>query len=184
MPEKYQNKYRIRSARLQNWDYGWNGAYFVTICTKNREYYFGEIANEKMILSEIGENADDCWLQIPKHFPFVKLDVHVVMPNHIHGIIVIDKTGSTVETQNSASLQSNQSQPKNKFGPQSKNSASIIRGFKIGVTKNARNKNIDFAWQSRYHDHIIPNKEEYDRIKNYIINNPKNWGNDKFFNPE
>lgn len=200
--DKFQNKYRIPSARLQNWDYGWNAAYFVTICTANREHYFGKIENGGMILSEIGKNADECWLEIPEHFPFVKLDVHVVMPNHVHGIIVIDKQDAgrndinkcndgcddvrNVETQYFASLPQRTakqpSQPKNKFGPQSQNLASIIRGYKTGVTKFARNNNINFAWQPRFHDHVIRDNESHEIIRNYIINNPKNWNNDKFFN--
>jgi len=188
---KFQNKYRIESARLQNWDYGWNGSYFITICTANRKCFFGDIEVGKMNLTEIGGMANKFWIEIPEHFPFVKLDAHVVMPNHVHGIIVIDKPrdgrnvtqndNRTVETQNFASLQSQPQkppQPKNKFGPQSQNLASIIRGYKTGVTKYARIHRIDFAWQSRFHDHIIRNKKEYERIKNYIINNPKNWRQD------
>ena len=92
MTEKFQNKYRIKTTRLQNWDYGSNAAYFVTICTQNREYYFGEIINGVMQLSEIGLLANKYWLEIPEHFPFVELDEFVVMPNHVHGIIIINKS--------------------------------------------------------------------------------------------
>ena len=91
MTEKFQNKYRIKSTRLQDWDYGSNAAYFVTICTQNREHYFGEITNGIMQLSEIGYMANKYWSEIPKHFPFVELDEFVIMPNHVHGIIVINK---------------------------------------------------------------------------------------------
>ncbi len=89
--EKFRDKYRIPSSRLQNWDYGWNAPYFVTICTAKREYYFGEIKNRKIHLSGIGKIAQQFWQEIPKHFPFVILDAFVVMPNHVHGIIIIDK---------------------------------------------------------------------------------------------
>jgi REP element-mobilizing transposase RayT len=192
MPEKYKNKYRIPSARLQNWDYGWNGAYFITICTHNREQYFGKIINKKMALSEIGILAEKYWYEIPQHFPFVKLGEFVVMPNHIHGIIIIDKTNNytnmnatIVETQNFASLQPPQQQyqpplSKNKFGPQSKNLASIIRGYKIGVTKHAKKINPMWKWQSRYYDHIIRNEKSFNTITEYIINNPIKWVDDKF----
>jgi REP element-mobilizing transposase RayT len=88
---RFRDKYRIPSARLQHWDYGWNGSYFVTINTANRKHYFGVIIDGKMHLSEIGKLANKYWLEIPDHFPFVKLDVHQVMPNHVHGIITIDK---------------------------------------------------------------------------------------------
>jgi REP element-mobilizing transposase RayT len=174
---KFQNKYRNESARAPWWDYGRNAAYFVTICTKNRACFFGEITNGEMKFSSIGNIAKQCWIEIPEHFPFVKLGKFVIMPNHIHGIVIIDKP---VGTQNFASLQQPQlSPPQNKFGPQSKNLASIIRGFKIGVTKNARIINSGFAWQSRFHDHIIRDDEEFHRISRYIKNNPANWEKDK-----
>jgi REP element-mobilizing transposase RayT len=225
MAQKFQNKYRIPSTRLQNWDYGWNAPYFVTICTQNREYDFGNIVDGKMQLSEIGKLAEKYWHEIPQHFLFVKLDAFVVMPNHVHGIIVIDKPndghndrhndghndgrndgcndgrndGCNVETQNFASLPpllpppslipptpiihpSSLSSSKNKFGPQSKNLGSIVRGYKIGVTKNARLIFADFAWQPRFYDHIIRNNESYQKIKTYIIENPLKWVDDKFYN--
>lgn len=90
MSEKFKGKYRIKSARLENWDYSWGAMYFVTICTQNRKFYFGDIVNGEMILSEIGEIAQRCWLEISKHFTFVELNEFVVMPNHIHGIIIIN----------------------------------------------------------------------------------------------
>jgi len=91
MSKKYANKYRIKSTRLQNWDYGWNAAYFVTICTADQKCFFGKIRNGKMQLSETGRWADKFWHEIPNHFSFVRLGAFVVMPNHIHGIVVIDK---------------------------------------------------------------------------------------------
>ena len=221
MSDKFKNKYRIPSARLQNWDYGANATYFITICTKNREHFFGKIIpsaetqsiasnqtpvetqnfaslqqppNPIVELTPIGYSAYDCWNEIPEHFPFVTLDEFIVMPNHIHGIIIINKPVETqniasdepqyfasdepnLETQNIASLPSQ----KNKFGPQSQNLASIIRGLKIGVTKFAKNNDIDFAWQPRFHDHIIRDELSYHHIRNYIINNPENWKDDKFY---
>lgn len=145
----------------------------------------------EMQLSDIGTQARHCWTNIPEHFPFVKLDAFVVMPNHIHGIIVIDKSDSKielnriietlepiVETQNFASLLA---LPKNKFGPQSNNLASIIRGYKIGVTLYCKkNKNL-FGWQPRFYDHIIRNDDELNRIRTYITNNPMNWTDDEHY---
>lgn len=196
MPNLFQNKYRIQSSRLRHWDYGWNASYFVTICTQNRHCFFGNVTDGIMDLNYIGKIANDCWMQIPNHFPFVKLGNHVVMPNHVHGIIIIDKQVDgynderNEETQNFASLpmptpptpipSSPDSKPKNQFGPQSKNLASIIRGYKIGVTTNSRLINPNFAWQPRYHDHIIRNDESFQRISEYIKNNPMNWSSDKF----
>jgi REP element-mobilizing transposase RayT len=188
--DKFKGKYRIPSARWPAWDYGSNAAYFVTICTANRECIFGTIIGGNNILTPLGRSARDCWKEIPAHFPFVELGEFVVMPNHVHGIVIIKKPdeigdggGGFVETQNFASLRSTQpppTKPQNQFGPQSKNLASIIRGYKIGVTKFARQNNISFAWQPRYHDHVIRNDEEYERIGYYIGTNVQNWAKDKF----
>jgi REP element-mobilizing transposase RayT len=174
--DNFKNKYRIPSARAQWWDYGSNASYFITICTENREHYFGEIYNSEMQLSEIGKIVNICWREIPQHFPFVELDAFVIMPNHVHGIVVINKSNEYT----TAILSFAQSL--NKFGPQSQNLASIIRGFKIGVAKNARLIHADFAWQTRFHDHIIRNGQEYRRIANYIIHNPDCWQDDVFYN--
>jgi putative transposase len=214
---KYKNKYRIESARMPHWDYGSNALYFITICTKNRFCFFGEVVQGCMQLSEIGKLAEKYWLEIPQHFPFVILHHHVVMPNHVHGIIEIAKSiddnandndnanangndngngngndnanengnDNAVETQNFASLPilspiPSPIPPRNQFGAQSQNLASIVRGYKIGVTKNARFIDPIFQWQPRYHDHIIRNVESYDRISQYILNNPNKWQEDMF----
>lgn len=96
MSDKYQGKYRIPSARLKNWDYGWNAMYFVTICTQNRECYFGDIVNAEMQLSPIGQIAQKYCFEIPQHFPFIELDEFVVMPNHVLGLIIINKDDGRV----------------------------------------------------------------------------------------
>ncbi|HET7360585.1 MAG TPA: transposase [Salinimicrobium sp.] len=88
---KYHGKYRIESNRAQWWDYGWNGAYFITICTKNQDHFFGEIVDGKMNLSRTGIIVDLLWHEIRNHSKFIELDAFVVMPNHIHGILILDK---------------------------------------------------------------------------------------------
>ncbi|WGK70022.1 hypothetical protein P0082_03950 [Candidatus Haliotispira prima] len=216
--ELYKGKYRIESNRLRSWNYGWNACYFVTICTQNRECFFGSINNGIMELSGIGHIANSCWREIPSHFPFVELGEHIIMPNHVHGIITINKSTNNVmdgggmmnavinvETQDFASPHSSlhslpdslphslpHSPPyhpphddtyrtppsQNKFGPQSKNLGSIIRGFKIGVTKNARTITPEFSWQRNYHDHIIRDEKSYHNISNYIRLNPTRWVDD------
>jgi len=98
--KKYQNKYRIPSIRVQKWNYAWNGAYFVTICTDNQKHYFGEIKNGKMELSPIGVIADILWHEIPHHNSYVELGAFTVMPNHIHGIIIINNPAQTGHTDN------------------------------------------------------------------------------------
>lgn len=89
MNEKYQNQYRIPSARLQTWDYGWEGKYFITICTKDKLHYFGKILNGK-ILSNIGVIANLMWYEIRNHQKNVELGEFVVMPNHAHGILILN----------------------------------------------------------------------------------------------
>ena len=188
MSEKFKNKYTIKSTRLENYDYSQNGLYFVTICTKDREESFGEIKDEKMILNDVGEIAHKFWQEIPKHFPFVILDEFVMMPNHVHGILEINwniigeptemQDIPKVETQDFASLQVN-GQYKNKFGPQSKNLASIIRGFKVGVKKYTTINEIYFCWQPKFYDHIIRNDESLNKIREYIITNPERWERDR-----
>ena len=172
--EKYKHKYRIPSTRLQHWDYGSPGLYFLTICTRNRELYFGEIVETQNLASLqptiIGNIANQYWLDIPKHFPFVELDEYVIMPNHVHGILFSNKTDYAGWQQN-------------KFGPQSKNLGSIIRGYKAGVKTFATGNQIGFGWQGRFHDHIIRSEKELNSIRQYIISNPERWRIDKN-NPE
>ena len=197
--DKFQNKYRIPSARLQNWDYGSPGLYFITICTKNREHFFGEIKNDEMILNELGLITNIEWEKTLQIRPDMNLELgeFVVMPNHFHGIVMIgeNKFNAGNATDNNVATvtgrdamhgvstdETNTSTTKNKFGPQSKNLGSIIRGFKSSITTYARKNKIAFEWQSRFHDHVIRSHDEYLRISNYIMNNPTNWKNDKFFN--
>ena len=172
---------------MKGYDYSQEGAYYVTIVTWRREFLFGEIVNQEMQLTELGKQAEWCWYQIPEHFPFVKLGAFVVMPDHIHGIVIIDKPVPVpvpaTETQDFASRQTQNlaSRQKNKFGPQSKNLGSILRGFKIGVTNQSKLICPKFKWQPLFHDHIIRNEIEYQRIHNYIVNNPLKWEKDTLF---
>jgi putative transposase len=164
----FRKRYRIDSARLVGYDYGTNGMYFITICTRNRQPWFGLIGEADPILipTAIGQIVIDCWQAIPDHFPFVEVDAFQLMPNHLHGIIWINKPDY-------ADWQPNQ------FGPQSRNLGSIIRGFKIGVTQQARLTMPDFSWQARYHDRVIRDDDELHRIRTYIDANPANWAADR-----
>ena len=238
--DKFQNKYRIPSARAQWWDYGWNGAYFITICTQNRQRFFGEIAcgrdaihrvSDIHRVSEIhrvsttpaGEIAHQYWYEIPDRFPFAELGDFIVMPNHVHGIIIIDKpivetrfiasnsetpfnasnsetpfnasnsetrfnasnsetrfNASNSETRSIASLQQPGGFAGDKNPMLNDNISKIIRWYKGRCSFEIRKINSDFKWQSRFHDHIIRNDKEYQRISDYIVNNPDTWKNDKF----
>lgn len=191
MEKKYQNKYRIPSARLKNWDYGSNGAYFITICTQNREHFFGEIVDQQFIANELGMLAEKYWIEIPQHFPYIELGNFVVMPNHVHGILIIDKNVKTLQCNVSENespvetLHCNVSTNKNEqmanISPKSGTISTILRSYKSVVTKNARFIHADFGWQPRFHDHIIRNAPEWERIQTYIENNPMNWKEDKFY---
>ena len=186
--DKFNNKYRIPSARLQSWNYGSNGSYFITICTKNREHFFGEIANGEMQLNELGQLAEKYWMEIPNHFPFVELGNFVVMPNHTHGILIIDKMDTinvelqcNVSTTNDTTNATNKNEQMAKISPQSGTISTIIRSYKSVVSKNARLIHADFTWQSRFHDHIIRDSQSFENIQHYITNNPINWNKDKFY---
>ena len=149
------------------------------ICTQNREHFFGRVDNGVIELSDAGRLVEQEWLITPKLRPDMNLDLgaYIVMPNHFHAILFIGQNESNspigpqcpVETQCIASLQ----QGANEFGPQSKNLGSIIRGFKSSVTKQTRITIPHFAWQARFHDHIIRDADAFLRISNYIENNPK-----------
>lgn len=254
MSTKFNNKYRIDSTRLKTWDYANSAAYFITICTANREHYFGEISKGQMHTTPLGKIVEEEWLKTISLRPDMNLSLgeYIVMPNHFHAIIFIGRNKyntsiprtdamhgvseiSQSEISRSEISQSEISQseispiaidsishsstdamhgvsiamdcasteipqleipsnsrtdakhgvstktPLNQFGPQAKNLASIIRGFKSAVTTYARKNNQPFAWQASYHDHIIRNAAAYDRIANYINNNPSQWKEDKFF---
>ncbi|MDD5341107.1 MAG: transposase [Patescibacteria group bacterium] len=176
--EYFKNKYRVPSTRLGHWNYADGGFYYVTICTKDRKCCLGEIRGNNVYLSKIGEIVLDEWLKTQKLRPNVVLDDFIIMPNHIHGIIVIKNNQTAVETHCNASLQRTE-QRQNAFGPQRNNLSSITRGFKGSVVRNCRENNFDFEWQPRYYEHIIKNDEDYARIKGYIANNPVNWEFDR-----
>ena len=187
MQNKFQNKYRIPSARLQMWDYSNNGAYFITICTQNRHHFFGYIQNQEMQLSKTGKLAEQFWHEIPSHFPMVELGNFVVMPNHVHGILIIDKPNdeSFVETRQClvSTVETNSIIGSSRFQNQGKNTiSSIVGSYKSIVTKMSRQINPNFAWQSRFHDHIIRNERDYLVHGEYIQMNVQRWHNDEYFN--
>ncbi|MBK8723767.1 MAG: transposase [Saprospiraceae bacterium] len=202
--EKFKDKYRIPSSRLQTWDYGSNGSYFITICTKNREHFFGEIVDGEMQLNDIGKIAEQYWLEISNHFSFIELGNFVVMPNHVHGILIIDKpdtvdgngntvvalvetlqcnvsTNATHATNATNPTTANKNEQMAKISPKSGTISTIVRSYKSAVSKNAHLIHADFEWQPRFHDHIIRDARSFETIQNYIANNPLNWQKDKFY---
>lgn len=147
--------------RLKYCDYSQSGWYFVTICTKDHKHIFGEIINDKMILNEPGAKADDFLINIPMHFPNAELDEYIIIPNHIHAIIIIDY--EFVGNENLRSLHKT-------------NLSNVIKGFKIGVTKWCKNNKIEnFEWQKSFYERIIRNEKELYNIRKYIRQNSMKW---------
>jgi putative transposase len=155
-----------RSIRLKHYDYSQEGAYVVTVCTNDKEWLFGDVINGEMQLNDMGNVTLQCWKEIPKHFPNAVLDEFIVMPNHIHGIVIFNAAGA----KNISPLQHGTSMT----------IGSVIRGFKIGVTKWARANGASHdPWQRNYYEHIIRNQPELNKIREYIINNLLNWETDE-----
>lgn len=177
-------KHHRRSIRLPGYDYSAAGAYFITICTKDRIPLFGEIVNGEMRLNECGRIVDNCWGPIPEHFPHVQLDAFVVMPDHIHGVVWItsynDQIDSTHVGANNYSPLPTQNGPVS-ICPRgtSRSIGSVIRGFKIGVTMDVHKILPGIKiWQRNYYEHIIRNESGLSRIRQYIIDNPLKWDAD------
>jgi putative transposase len=157
---KYDPDFHHRqSIRLNGYDYSRSGAYFITICTHEREYLFGDIVNETIELNTVGDIARSHWQQLSQHHSNIIIDESIVMPNHLHGIIILE---SSIDPTKSIS--------------------EIIRGFKTFSAK-AINKERSLrgvpVWQRNYYDRIIRNELELERVRQYIINNPRNWDADK-----
>ena len=208
--DKFKGKYKIESNRLRGWDYSSDALYFITIVTANREWYFGEIVKGEMIANNFGKIAIDEWYQSFEIRQELYLDEFILMPNHLHAIVKLEnnKTGETdgrserpfgstitprpfgsTITPRPFGYTTSIPQP---FIRKPKSISSFVAGYKsavinqiddlidenkMDIKKFNRNNPL---WQSNYHDHIIRNDTAYRRIKNYIINNPKNWDNDKF----
>ncbi|MDR3365715.1 MAG: transposase [Prevotellaceae bacterium] len=195
------------SIRLKGYDYSQEGLYFITICCQGRICRFGKIKDGKMILNDAGNIAQQCWLDIPQHFPHAELHEYVVMPNHIHGIVELTETVAVDECRGEKFFAHDDGRgekffaPKNECGEKcgdecgkkyegekffapttrprgaSRTIGSIIRGFKIGVTKQLGGS----IWQRNYYEHIIRNEQAHQNISDYIIHNPETWRNDKFY---
>jgi REP element-mobilizing transposase RayT len=184
-PIKYSMAYNPllhhrRSMRLIGYDYSRAGAYFITICTQHRRCIFGEVVNGEMILNKYGQVAYDEWLKTPDIRLNISLDVFVVMPNHMHAIIVsIDKEADEYHfAPNAFALRAEEPVP---FRSPSNTIGAIVRGYKSAVTKQINALNFDGqVWQRNYHDHIISTEQSYQNISSYIVNNPKKWSEDKF----
>ncbi len=172
MPKFDPAVHHRKSIRLRGYDYTQPGAYFVTMVTYQRDCLFGEIKNGEMTLSDFGVIADECWRAIPAHFPSVELGAHIVMPNHVHGIIVIhDNRGGAIYRAPTVE----------RFGKPTVGSLpTIIRTYKAAVTRTiGPQHNATTIWQRNYYERIIRTDREMDNIWRYIEINPAHWEDDE-----
>ncbi len=204
------NKHHRRSIRLKNYDYSSNGAYFITICCQNKEHRFGEIRNGKMILNAHGQIAFDEWLNLSKRYHHAEFDTFQIMPNHVHGIIVLNSTTPTVGAPLAGALDHdiangniingniinnnaingvavNETRAPARGAPTAVVIGNIVGAYKSLVANRcleiykSQNQMIGIFWQRNYYEHIIRNNHAFVTISNYILNNPKKWTEDRFF---
>ena len=185
--DKYKNRYRIPSARAAWHDY-MGGAYFVTICTKDREFFFGKIENDEMHLSEIGRYANEQFRDVSSNYPYAVIPSYVVMPNHIHAIVIIDDhydaCRDAIHRVSESEIQMEPTQERGGITARDnpmlyQNLGTVIRGLKARVTHYANEKGLDFAWQSRFHDRIIRDQDDMNETALYVDNNVAKWPEDE-----
>ncbi len=164
--------WRRKSIRLEGYDYSQAGTYYITICTFLRESFFGHTENAKIILTPVGAIACKYWKEIPYHFQHADVDVFIIMPNHIHGLIQISDENKNVVAEH-VQPESNDSKISSSIG-------SIIKQYKGSVTRWCKkNHYLDFKWQNNFYEHIVRNEKELNRIRQYIITNPLKWEYDR-----
>jgi len=184
--ELFKNRFRVPSARAAWHDYN-GGIYFVTICTAGREHYFGEITDGEMHLSAIGEYTRQCIENITQHNPYANVPLFVIMPNHLHLIVVIDDTNGCrrdapwhVSTEKWRACADGKNPKMQDIANHQGRLSTVVGGLKQSVTRYARKNQITFAWQTRFHEHIIRNTNEMNRIAKYIETNVAKWDIDEF----
>jgi putative transposase len=176
--------YERRSIRIQKFDYGRPGYYFVTICVQYHQCVFGEIIDGCMHLNDMGLLVQPLWERLPRRFSTVRLDAFVIMPNHVHGIIeLIDLPPAEKPPLNSRIPQrfraSLQQAADRKVRPVL---GAIVRDFKGAATYEIHKKGVvEFAWLRNYYESVIRDEKSLEEIRNYIINNPKTWTKDKLY---
>ena len=203
MSALFKDKYLVGSQRHPDHDYSRPGLYFITVNTKNKSDVFGRIENGMMVLSDFGKVAEKCWKDIPDHFRYVRLDVFIIMPDHLHGIIhILQSSETTLQSGHGEPLhatavlqmpssdvnvkplhataclgkaaESNRKEHMSAISPKSGSVGTVVRSYKSAVSKLVHKNDPSFGWHSRYYDRIIRNEKALERIREYIINNPKN----------
>ncbi|MEJ5262811.1 MAG: transposase [Ignavibacterium sp.] len=166
---KFKNIYRIESSRLPSWDYRNGGYYYITIVTKGHRNYFGEVKDGRVVLNEYGKIVESEWINCKILRKNVDLDEWIIMPNHFHGILIIEEDKIFEDEDIKSRLL------KDSLG-------SIIGQFKSKCTKKIRSLGAtEFQWQERFYDHIIRNEKSLDKIRNYIRLNPLKWELDQYY---
>jgi putative transposase len=168
---------RRRSIRLSGYDYASAGAYFVTICTANKQCHFGVIAGDRMALNEYGRVAEDEWIRSVELRPGIDLDAFVIMPNHIHGIVVL---GDAISTTRGEVASGDRTSPL-RSGSAARSLPALIAGYKAAVTKRIwalQGRTHGPVWQRNYYEHVVRNQDDLSRIREYIENNPRQWALD------
>ncbi|MBZ0201139.1 MAG: hypothetical protein K8H86_14800 [Ignavibacteriaceae bacterium] len=182
---KFKNKYRVESARLKGWDYSTPWLYFITINTKDHICWFGDIVDGKMILNDIGKIVNEEWVKTAEIRTNIKIDSHIIMPSHLHGIIKIkgpeiEPHRIEVETHRvRLTNEANANPPAMDEGTErivKNDMGNIIKGFKSAAKRriNELGKSY-FLWQPRYYDRIIRNERELFFTRKYIEDNPRKW---------
>lgn len=188
------NIFHRKSIRLPKYDYSQNGAYFITLCTQNKECLFGKIANETMLINNAGTMIKSEWLELPNRFDHVELSEYVVMPNHFHGIIILETPQNKSLNVGAPLVGAHQiiEAPTTHGQPQGsplQSISNIIGAFKSitthryiqGVKKYQWPLFDKKLWQRNYYEHIIRNEESLNEIIDYIATNPMNWHKDSLF---
>jgi len=165
-----------RSGRLKDYDYAQAGAYFVTLVTWQRDCIFGEIVKETMHLNELGKTADKCWRSIPEHFPYVELGAYVVMPNHLHGILVIHDAGRATGR---LRLREEDNDIPHRINIKPGILSAVVRSVRSTVSyRTSQEHDALGIWQRNYYEHLIHNEREMDTIWRFIEANPAQWDKD------
>jgi len=176
---------RKNSIRLKGYDYSQPGAYFVTIVVKGRQCVLGEVVDGRILLSPLGRIVEIVWQDLPNHYPHVKLDAFCVMPNHVHGIIVINDLDNSIGAGSDHVGAGLRSPLWGKPAPTMDHGLpEIIRGFKTFSARRIneyRNTPGQAFWQRNYYDHIIRDDEEWQRLMDYLLANPSCWNTDRNF---
>jgi putative transposase len=168
---------RRRSSRLPAFDYSQAASYFLTICVQDNRPLFGRVFNGEMALDAFGKIADSCWREIPNHFAGIKLGRHVIMPNHMHGIIVLHGRVRSVATDALSNTRA--------FGTlEAKSIPAVVRSYKSAVTKLVRKTTGNAhlrLWQRNYYEHVIRDEDDFRATSEYIRLNPARWKFDENF---